>query len=84
MNRYARVVDGIVKNIELANEEWIKNQNDSNTVFVLMQDDDIAHIGLSWTKENGFELHTIKQYPKMDIDQIEDPEYFEKWLEEQL
>jgi hypothetical protein len=52
----ARVIDGVVTNIEVVSEEWLDlNQPNSDVLFVVYGDDNPAHIGLSWDQINGFE-----------------------------
>jgi hypothetical protein len=52
----ARIADGVVTNIEVADDEWIAaNQGIDAFTFVAYTDENPGHIGLSWTEEEGFE-----------------------------
>lgn len=54
--RIARIRNGIVENIEVADQAWLDAQHlDPDTIFIPYTDDNPAHIGLGWTKEAGFE-----------------------------
>lgn len=44
----ARVVDGTVVNVEVADQEWIDAQDDPGVTFVPYEDDAPAVIGASW------------------------------------
>jgi hypothetical protein len=53
----ARVIDGIVVNLEVADQEWIDANTPSadGAVFVPVPDSVRGHIGLGWDEVNGFE-----------------------------
>jgi hypothetical protein len=52
----ARIKDGVVVNLEVADAEWVNANNGINDyVFVEYSDSDPAHIGLGWSSEEGFE-----------------------------
>jgi hypothetical protein len=44
----ARVVDGYVVNIEVADQEWIDAQDDPAVTFVPYIDDKPAYVGGTW------------------------------------
>jgi hypothetical protein len=44
----ARISNGIVINIEVADQEWIDAQEDPAVVFVAYSDDAPAFIGAAW------------------------------------
>jgi hypothetical protein len=46
---------GIVENIEVASEQWIEENTPQGYTYVVIGPSEVAHIGLSWSKENGFE-----------------------------
>ena len=52
----ARIVNGLVVNIEIADQEWIDaNQGIDGFTFVAYTDANVAHIGLGWNEADGFE-----------------------------
>lgn len=52
----ARIRNGIVINIEVADQEWIDaNQGTDGCTFVEYTNEQPAHIGFGWTEANGFE-----------------------------
>lgn len=52
----ARIVNGLVVNIEIADQEWIDaNQGVDGCTFVPYTDVNVAHIGLGWNETDGFE-----------------------------
>jgi hypothetical protein len=59
----ARIIDGIVENIEVADQEWLDIHQHANCVLVPYEDDNPAYIGLRWSKEEGFEQPPIPVAP---------------------
>lgn len=53
----ARVIDGIVVNLEVADQEWIDANTPSSdgAIFVPIPDWNPGHIGLGWNETDGFE-----------------------------
>jgi hypothetical protein len=53
----ARVIDGVVVNIEVADQAWILANTPSpdGAIFVEIPEIGTAHIGLGWSKNGGFE-----------------------------
>ena len=53
----ARVIDGIVINLEVADQEWIDANTPSpdGAIFVPIPDWTTGYIGLGWNKTDGFE-----------------------------
>ena len=49
----ARVVDGIVVNIEVASQEWVAAQDDPGVAFIEYTDANPAHIGLAFDSKTG-------------------------------
>lgn len=57
----ARVISGVVVNLEVADEEWLSANADSpdGAVFVVVPDGTLATIGLHWDEVNGFEQPVV-------------------------
>lgn len=55
--KIARVLDGIVVNIEVASPEWLTDNSagSDGSVLVPYEDSDVVHIGLGWSAATGFE-----------------------------
>ena len=51
----ARIVGGIVVNLEIADEEWISENSTEEISFVSTEGEIDAHIGSTWTPELGFQ-----------------------------
>lgn len=53
----ARVIDGVVVNLEVADQGWIDANTPSpdGAVFVQINDWETAHMGLRWDEVGGFE-----------------------------
>lgn len=52
----ARIRDGVVTNVEVADQEWIdSNQDAGGFHFEPYTDEQPAHIGLAWSEADGFE-----------------------------
>lgn len=49
----ARIVDGIVVNIEVADQNWINANTTSSVIFVPVNDSPVSP-GMSWDSESGF------------------------------
>ena len=63
----ARIKDGLVTNLEVADDEWIAaNQGINGFVFISYTDEKPAHIGLAWTEEEGFEQPPIEEVDPID------------------
>jgi hypothetical protein len=59
----ARIVNGIVTNIEVREGEWIVENNNSDELrFLTFSVIQPAHIGFRWDEINGFEQPEIKLY----------------------
>lgn len=59
----AKIKDNVVVNIEIADEEWIQ-QNDfvDGFRFIPTSIEHRAHIGLRWSEEDGFEQPRTEPY----------------------
>lgn len=64
----ARIVDGVVVNIEVADQDWLQQNTAENGEFqlVVYHDENPAHIGLGWSLESGF------QQPEDEDQQLND------------
>tara|TARA_B110000858_G_scaffold90866_1_gene105034 strand:- start:187 stop:480 length:294 start_codon:yes stop_codon:yes gene_type:complete len=53
----ARVIDGVVVNLEVADAEWIDANTPSpdGAIFTPIPDGNPGHIGLGWSETDGFE-----------------------------
>lgn len=52
----ARIKNGTVINLEVADADWIaSNTGIDDLTYIAYTDDNPAHIGLTWTEEEGFE-----------------------------
>lgn len=53
----ARILNGIVINIEVADQEWFEANSvgSDGSILIPYTNEQPAYIGLSWSKENGFE-----------------------------
>jgi hypothetical protein len=52
----ARIIDGIVVNIEVADPAWIASNDDVDGVRIIpYTDEQPAYIGLGWNESDGFE-----------------------------
>lgn len=59
----ARIVNGLVVNIEIADQEWIDaNQGVDGCTFVPYTDSNVAYIGLGWNEIDGFEQPSSVPY----------------------
>lgn len=63
MMNIARIVDGVVVNLEVADEEWLEENstNFSGVQFVVIPDGIQVHIGSTWTESEGFEKMPIPE-----------------------
>ena len=60
----ARIQNGIVINVEVADDEWISEHSvQDGQTFVTYTDDEPAHIGFGWSPEQGFAQPTEPDYP---------------------
>jgi hypothetical protein len=57
MMNIARIVDGVVVNLEVADEEWLEENsaNYSGVQFVVIPNGVQVRIGSTWTELEGFE-----------------------------
>lgn len=53
----ARILDGIVINIEVADSEWFENNKvgPDGSILVPYSNENPAYIGFGWSEEKGFE-----------------------------
>lgn len=51
----ARIIDGVVAGIEVADLEWLTANASSEIQYVPIPDDLVVNVGSSWSSENGFE-----------------------------
>lgn len=88
----AKVIDGKVVNIEVASQEWIDANypNADGAIFVPIKDSETAHIGLSWSIEDGFEQPPLpppslpgpgQQWDLGELTEDQDPEELYAQLE---
>ena len=69
MLNIARVVDGVVVNIEIANQDWFnENDNVDGIRFIPYVTENAAHIGFAWGEETGFEQPDISSDPDIDTE----------------
>lgn len=72
----ARIKDGIVINNEVADQDWLdQNQNNNDGyVFIVIETDSLPVIGSAWSPEHGFEVlednMTFEEYGIPDDDEI--------------
>lgn len=59
----ARIKDGIVVNIEVADEAWVvAHDGEDGYTFIAYEDTDPRpHIGLTWSKRGGFEQPPVPE-----------------------
>lgn len=57
MLKIARVVDGVVVNIEIATQEWLEeNQNKQDAALLIpYTEEHPAFVGFGWSEKDGFE-----------------------------
>ena len=55
MLRIARIIDGIVVNVEMASQDWLDAQDDPTVTFVEDDPAGSACIGLGYDPGTGFE-----------------------------
>lgn len=64
MIKIARIVDGIVVNIEMADSEWLEqHSHTADGVFIAYEDEQPAHVGLGWNVNSGFEQPPLLSLP---------------------
>lgn len=56
----ARIKDGTVINIEIADDEWTEQADDDEVTFIAYDDTNPAFVGLSWSQADGFEQPPVE------------------------
>lgn len=58
----ARIVNGIVDGIEIADQDWLDSNVDKKNFYVEIPENLIVNVGSSWSHENGFDDSWTKDF----------------------